>query len=1068
MMVSARIASTPRGSELGRAIARAISVLLACSLGMFGLIAIPAAHAVAAVPTVDWVALGDSYSAGVGLGQKVGECDPDSGAYGIRTYLALKDAGQIGTSSTFKSVACSGAVTGDYWTAQWPDLAAGGQRAAIGSSTDIVTLTFGGNDVSFPSKVYGCVLGDCGPDMYSLSAGNSGGSAVCSKLLGCDGPSSITWDNLFNRLVDVYVDARLRMSAAGSLYVLSYPAPFSPYGGSGTTCAVFSSSERAAGNALGTRLGDTIYLAVQEANKRVADRGRPSNIAFVDWRTGTRVSQGYVVPGGYSGAGSRFDSVENVSTGLCNPADNATEMNGIITSATYNSMHPNVYGYAVAAARLKTQVLNRLAAGDGDGDGLPDSADTCPSQPGPADNGGCPRSGSSPPAGLYVSTCNLGGTDHCTGVNLRSKPSWPGNVIGTLPEHTAVSAVCWNPGTSISDANGLKSDAWVWIEASGGRTGYISLLFLWGPAITIRPCGPLPTPNGDGTVSGPLVRGAQATFKFPFTNRGVFNWEPSSVLVSIQGPGGHFDVPCADRPKFESGGSWTCVASVLWPSEGRYTAHLEFVRADGSRSDGAEFWTPRWGWENIQVQDGPLQFVGVSHSISTPVVGTSNHVAFQLANSTNVSSSVNDPRLVVHHPDGTSDALPCIPPTKLELKGGESMECSGDVAVSQKGGYAVTFSYRRGDGSVANLTAADTFYGVSGSPGTRLSTRVFITEGSVQGSVAPATVRYVNTSDVAQKLDNAGLLVHYPEPLSPLTQMHLCKNPAPSSVPAHSSFDCNVGVGFPRPGTYQVEATGLPENAHLLTAVRVYSDQAASDATVTPVEAIISQTVLEPGGGATVTYRVRNDTRYVIESLFWAVNAYKQGGRGNGFGCIDNLHPYVAPGEEVECTVRLPFDEAGDYDIYMYGYRGDDHDLFPTQTLHVARDETLSLNMGMAGAMSSSRQVARSAVSRTPSSARPKPIRKPVPVPAAQVFVKAVSKGSKVHIDVNPDKGSGFWSFRVEKRKANGKWKALKTYRTKGTREIRTINLSKGTYRVRVAPKYGRAGAISKSVMLRR
>ena len=47
-------------------------------------------------------------------------------------------------------------------------------------------------------------------------------------------------------------------------------------------------------------------------------------------------------------------------------------------------------------------------------------------------------------------------------------------------------------------------------------------------------------------------------------------------------------------------------------------------------------------------------------------------------------------------------------------------------------------------------------------------------------------------------------------------------------------------------------------------------------------------------------------------------------------------------------------------------------------------------------------------------------------------------------------------------------WKARKTYRTKGTKETRTINLPKGTYRVVVASKYGYLGDSSAGVKLRK
>ena len=84
------------------------------------------------------------------------------------------------------------------------------------------------------------------------------------------------------------------------------------------------------------------------------------------------------------------------------------------------------------------------------------------------------------------------------------------------------------------------------------------------------------------------------------------------------------------------------------------------------------------------------------------------------------------------------------------------------------------------------------------------------------------------------------------------------------------------------------------------------------------------------------------------------------------------------------------------------------------------------------------------------------------------VKVKAVKQKSKLRVDVNPNKGRGYWKFKVQKQRVSGSWKSLKTYRTKGKKETRTINLKKGTYRVVVKPKYGYGATTSGSVYLKR
>ena len=89
--------------------------------------------------------------------------------------------------------------------------------------------------------------------------------------------------------------------------------------------------------------------------------------------------------------------------------------------------------------------------------------------------------------------------------------------------------------------------------------------------------------------------------------------------------------------------------------------------------------------------------------------------------------------------------------------------------------------------------------------------------------------------------------------------------------------------------------------------------------------------------------------------------------------------------------------------------------------------------------------------------------------PTVVVRVKAKSSGSKLFVDVDPNKGSGYWRFQVQRLDTGTMtWKARKTYRTKGTKETRTINLPKGTYRVVVASKYGYLGDSSAGVKLRK
>ena len=91
-------------------------------------------------------------------------------------------------------------------------------------------------------------------------------------------------------------------------------------------------------------------------------------------------------------------------------------------------------------------------------------------------------------------------------------------------------------------------------------------------------------------------------------------------------------------------------------------------------------------------------------------------------------------------------------------------------------------------------------------------------------------------------------------------------------------------------------------------------------------------------------------------------------------------------------------------------------------------------------------------------------------VPTAVIKVKAVSNKSKLFVNVDPNKGTGYWNIKVYRKTVKGdrvSWKKVgKTLRTKTAKETRTINLGKGTYWVKVMEKYGMEGAVSEQVTL--
>jgi hypothetical protein len=72
-------------------------------------------------------------------------------------------------------------------------------------------------------------------------------------------------------------------------------------------------------------------------------------------------------------------------------------------------------------------------------------------------------------------------------------------------------------------------------------------------------------------------------------------------------------------------------------------------------------------------------------------------------------------------------------------------------------------------------------------------------------------------------------------------------------------------------------------------------------------------------------------------------------------------------------------------------------------------------------------------------------------------------------VDIDPDLSAGAWTLRVERQRADGSWRTLPaTYRTRGARETRIVDLPRGTYRVRVGTRMGLTEATSVAVSLSR
>jgi lysophospholipase L1-like esterase len=185
-----------------------VSAALAVTLGL-ALGGAPSAGA----SSVNYVALGDSYSAGTGSSHNyLDSCDRSTSAFPYLYSIAAK-------TSSFHFQACMGATTSSTESSQ---------LGALNSGTDLVSLTDGGNDVGFSTIMEHCVAGT---DDYCLDAINKAEDMVRTQLPG--------------RLDTLYSDIR-KDAPNAHVVVLGYPEFFDLSGPS--DCSPFDATKRAALN----------------------------------------------------------------------------------------------------------------------------------------------------------------------------------------------------------------------------------------------------------------------------------------------------------------------------------------------------------------------------------------------------------------------------------------------------------------------------------------------------------------------------------------------------------------------------------------------------------------------------------------------------------------------------------------------------------------------------------------------------------------------------------------------------------------------------------------------------
>lgn len=259
---------------------------------------------------LEYVAMGDSFSSGEGVpafmsGTDVSTPNENRCHRSAYAYPRLLEQ-DFDLNYDLRFVACSGATTYNILNdgsgmGSWDE---GAQIDTLSNTTDIVTLTIGGNDVGFSDYLTGCLVA-CGPFT---------GSLIHNAML-----NGINANAFKSNLVDTYTEV-LSEAENAEVYVLSYPNLSAAIAG---TCEGFDfSGARIIQDALNSVISD----AVDDVND---DR-----LHFVDTNAG----------------GSPFEGKH-----LCNlgaPYFNGFEPWGI----QEYSFHPNAHGHTAFKTILEDEL----------------------------------------------------------------------------------------------------------------------------------------------------------------------------------------------------------------------------------------------------------------------------------------------------------------------------------------------------------------------------------------------------------------------------------------------------------------------------------------------------------------------------------------------------------------------------------------------------------------------------------------------------------------------------------------------------------------------------------------
>ncbi|MBO1417935.1 SGNH/GDSL hydrolase family protein, partial [Streptomyces sp. FH025] len=173
-------------------------------------------------PTGPYVALGDSYTAGLKIAPQVGE--PRGCSRSGVNYPALVAKGLDLAPGQFRDVSCSGARTGDLTGPQQTDGGANpAQLDALTQATRLVTLGIGGNDAGFMQVITECAKDTLVGAVKGL-VGDGQADAPCRTHYSSGGTDQLQARvDAAGRQVGTVLQEIRRRSPQARVYVVGYP-----------------------------------------------------------------------------------------------------------------------------------------------------------------------------------------------------------------------------------------------------------------------------------------------------------------------------------------------------------------------------------------------------------------------------------------------------------------------------------------------------------------------------------------------------------------------------------------------------------------------------------------------------------------------------------------------------------------------------------------------------------------------------------------------------------------------------------------------------------------------------